>query len=88
MAKPLRRAALKRKVSAEMSNLSSAQVLPTPGFNDVFAMARYGHMRIEGDVGPLLEHLRFFKEVLALPRRRRTRDAASAPRTGTDRGAA
>ena len=62
--------------------------LPAPGFNDIFAMARYGHMRIEGDVGPLLEHLRFFKEVLALPRRRRSRDTAAAPRPGADRGAA
>lgn len=41
---------------------------PEPGFNDLFAMARYGHLRIEGDVGPLLTHLRYVKEVVALPR--------------------
>ena len=41
---------------------------PDPGFNDLFAMARYGHLRIEGDVGPLLCHLRYVKEVMALPR--------------------
>lgn len=43
--------------------------LPAPGFNDIFAMARYGHLLIEGDVGPLLRDLRYVKEVLALPRR-------------------
>lgn len=42
--------------------------LPAPGFNDLFAMARYRHLRIEGDVGPLLTHLRYLKEVVALPR--------------------
>ena len=42
---------------------------PDPGYNDIFAMSRIGALRIEGDVGPLLAHLRFFKEVLALPRR-------------------
>ena len=41
---------------------------PAVGFNDIFAMTRYGHARIDGDVGPLLEHLRYVKEVLALPR--------------------
>lgn len=41
---------------------------PPRGFQDIFAMSRYGHMRIEGDIGPLLTHLRFFKELLALPR--------------------
>ena len=42
--------------------------MPRPGFNDIFAMTSRGHARIEGDVGPLLEHLRFFKELVQLPR--------------------
>ena len=42
--------------------------VPEPGFNDIFAMASYGHARIEGDVGPLLHSLRYLKEVMALPR--------------------
>ena len=42
--------------------------MPRPGFNDIFAMASRGHARIEGDVGPLLEHLRFFKQLVQLPR--------------------
>ena len=44
--------------------------VPGPGYNDIFAMASRGHARIEGDVGPLLEHLRYLKAVLALPRGR------------------
>ena len=42
--------------------------LPAAGFNDIFALSRYGHMRIEGDTGPLLENLWYLKEVLAMPR--------------------
>ena len=42
--------------------------VPRPGFNDIFAMASYGHARIEGDVGSLLEHLRYLKEIAQLPR--------------------
>ena len=42
--------------------------MPGPGFNDIFAMASRGHAKIEGDVGPLLEHLRYLKELVALPR--------------------
>ena len=42
--------------------------VPGPGFNDIFAMASRGHATIEGDVGPLLEHLRYLKELAQLPR--------------------
>ena len=42
--------------------------VPQPGFNDIFAMASRGHAKIEGDVGTLLEHLRYFKEIMQLPR--------------------
>ena len=44
------------------------QPLPAVGFNDIFAMSRFGHLSIEGDIGPLLAHLRYIKEVLAMPR--------------------
>lgn len=50
--------------------------VPAVGYNDIFAMSRYGHLTIDGDVGPLLEHLRYLKEVLALPRRMRAQAAA------------
>ena len=44
------------------------QPIPKVGFNDIFAMVRYGHAQIDGDIGPLLEHLRFVKDIVALPR--------------------
>ena len=40
---------------------------PRPGFNDIFAMTSRGHAKIEGDVGPLLQNLRYLKELLRLP---------------------
>jgi len=42
---------------------------PRPGFHDVFAMCKGGHARIEGDLLPLMQNLRYVKEVLAAPRR-------------------
>lgn len=44
------------------------QSIPEPGFHDLLAMARFGRATIEGDLHPFLAHLRYFKELLALPR--------------------
>jgi hypothetical protein len=52
------------------------QPVPAVGFSDIFAMVRFGHASIEGDIGPMLTHLRLVKEILALPR-----GATRAPRT-------
>lgn len=41
---------------------------PAPGYHDLLAMARHGHVRIDGDLRPLMANLRWVKEVLALPR--------------------
>ena len=41
---------------------------PPPGYHDVFAMARFGWAEIDGDLDPLLEHLPYFKRLLALPK--------------------
>lgn len=41
---------------------------PAPGYNDVFAMTSYGHATLDGDSAVFLEHLRFFKDILALLR--------------------
>ena len=41
---------------------------PTPGFHDIFAMVKIGRAEIVGDMLLLVKNLRFFKEVLALPR--------------------
>src|SRR5262245_9884990 len=45
-------------------------LVPEPGFHDVFAMAKLGHARIEGDLLPLMANLRYVKDVLEAPRRR------------------
>ena len=43
--------------------------LPTPHFHDLFALAKRGEVRIEGNLNPLMAHLLYFKGVLAAPRR-------------------
>ena len=42
--------------------------VPKPGFNDIFAMTSHEYAKIEGDLGPLLENLRYLKELVQLPR--------------------
>jgi pimeloyl-ACP methyl ester carboxylesterase len=44
--------------------------VPAPGYHDLFAMSRNGHVRIEGDLLPLMTHLRYIQDVLAAPRPR------------------
>jgi hypothetical protein len=43
--------------------------LPRPLFHDLFALAKRGEFRIEGDVRPLMTGLLYFKGLLAAPRR-------------------
>jgi hypothetical protein len=43
--------------------------VPAPGYHDVFAMKKLGVARVEGDLWPLMAHLRYVKDVLAAPRR-------------------
>jgi hypothetical protein len=43
--------------------------VPQPHFHDLFALAKAGHLAIEGDVQPLMANLFYFKDVLAAPRR-------------------
>ena len=47
--------------------------VPPPGFHDLIAMVKIGAMRLEGDQHPFFANLRYFKDLLALPR-------AAAPR--------
>jgi hypothetical protein len=42
---------------------------PPPHFHDLFALAKRGEFRIEGDLYPLMANLLYFKGVLAAPRR-------------------
>jgi hypothetical protein len=48
------------------------QPLPLPNFHDIFALAKQGAFRIEGDYRPLITHLLYFKALLAAPRMLRT----------------
>jgi hypothetical protein len=45
------------------------QPSPEPGYHDLFAMKKLGVARVEGDLWPLMAHLRYVKDVLAAPRR-------------------
>jgi hypothetical protein len=47
------------------------QPVPEPGYHDLFAMKKLGVARVEGDLWPLMAHLRYLKDVLAAPRRAR-----------------
>ncbi len=42
--------------------------LPPPHFHDIFALAKRGEFRIEGDFRPLMTNLLYFKALLAAPR--------------------
>lgn len=43
--------------------------VPRPGFHDLFAMMKGGRASIDGELQPLMANLRYFKELLAAPRR-------------------
>ncbi|MFL6799773.1 MAG: hypothetical protein ACJ8F3_20455 [Xanthobacteraceae bacterium] len=45
------------------------QPLPAPHFHDLFALAKSGEFRIEGDLYPLMSNLFYFKGLLEAPRR-------------------
>src|SRR5262245_5478350 len=56
--------------------------VPAPGYHDLFAMSRNGHARIEGDLVPLMTHLRYVQDVLtSLRPRERAAGHAPAPVT-------
>jgi hypothetical protein len=44
------------------------QPVPAPGFHDLIAMLKIGVLRIEGDQHSFMANLRYFKDLLALPR--------------------
>jgi pimeloyl-ACP methyl ester carboxylesterase len=52
--------------------------VPAPGYQDVFAMTRIGAARVEGDLQPLMTHLRYMQEALASLRRARPAPARPA----------
>ena len=44
------------------------QPMPRPGWHDLFAMNKRGHMTIEGNLLVFMQNLQYFKDLLALPR--------------------
>ncbi len=44
------------------------RAVPPPGFHDLIAMLKVRALRIEGDQHPFMANLRFFKDLLTLPR--------------------
>jgi len=44
------------------------QARPEPGFHDIFGLVKIGRGRIDGDILNLVKNLRFFKDVMSLPR--------------------
>lgn len=42
--------------------------VPAPGWHDLFALTKRGEAVLEGDLQPLMANLRYFKELLELPR--------------------
>ena len=45
--------------------LEFLQSVPRPGFHDLMAMLKLKHLKIEGDLYPLMSHLLYFKDLLA-----------------------
>ena len=46
------------------------QARPEPGFHDIFGLVKIGRGRIDGDILTLVKNLRFFKDVMTLPRKK------------------
>ncbi|NYT84490.1 hypothetical protein [Pollutimonas harenae] len=44
------------------------QPVPQPDSHDIFALAKQGELRIEGNLQPLMANLQYIKDVLALGR--------------------
>ena len=44
--------------------------IPAPGWHDLFALTKRGAASMDGDLRPLLQNLQYFKDLLALPRRK------------------
>lgn len=44
------------------------QRIPAPGWHDLFAMNKRGHITIEGNLLEFMQNLQYFKDLLALPR--------------------
>jgi len=52
------------------------QPMPKPGFHDLLALTKRGEAVLEGELHPVMTHLQYFKDLLALPRLPASRAAA------------
>ncbi len=43
--------------------------VPPRDFHDLFSMLAAGNLRLDGNLVPLMQHLQYIKDLLALPRR-------------------
>ena len=50
--------------------------MPKPGFHDLLALTKRGEAVLEGELHPVMTHLQYFKDLLALPRLPASRAAA------------
>ncbi|MEI6200707.1 MAG: hypothetical protein WCP68_02025 [Enhydrobacter sp.] len=44
--------------------------IPQPGWHDLFALTKRGAASMDGDLRPLMQNLQYFKDLLAVPRRK------------------
>ena len=56
------------RASVEVWEKFLAEV-PEPGYNDIMALVRFGRMRLEGNLQPLMANLLYIKLVLATLRK-------------------
>ncbi len=42
---------------------------PKPKWHDIFALIKFGHMSVEGNVRPFMANLQYVKDILAMPRK-------------------
>jgi hypothetical protein len=54
------------------------RTVPPPGGHDLFAMIKTRALRLEGDQYPFMSNLRYFKDLLALPRTAARKTAGGA----------
>ena len=45
------------------------EILPKPGYHDIFALLRHNRIVLDGDLQPMMANLLYVKEVIAAPRK-------------------
>ena len=42
---------------------------PQPKWHDIFALTKFGHMSVEGNIQPFMANLQYVKDILVMPRK-------------------